>query len=65
MKNVIGIFLCLCLSVICGAGLYAQDGTYSVKAKAGRIAVYNHDDEVIGYLRRGDRIYRAGHFCRI
>ena len=57
MKNVIGIFLCLCLSVICGAGLYAQDGTYSVKAKAGRIAVYNHDDEVIGYLRRGDRIY--------
>ena len=58
MKNVIAFFLCLCLSVLCGADLFAQlDGTYAVTAKAGKIPVYNFDNEVIGYLRKGDKVY--------
>lgn len=58
MKNVIAFFLCLCLSVLCGADLFAQlDGTYAITAKAGKIPVYNFDNEVIGYLRKGDKVY--------
>lgn len=37
--------------------LWAQEGTYVVTRKAGEIPVYNSDNEVIGILKRGDRVF--------
>lgn len=36
--------------------LSAQEGTYVVTHKDGKIPVYNHDQEIIGYLRRGEKV---------
>lgn len=37
--------------------LCAQDANYVVTKKAPEIEIYNHDDQVIGTLKRGDRVF--------
>ena len=37
--------------------LSAQEGAYVVTRKADKIPVYNHDREIVGHLRPGDRIF--------
>ena len=56
MKNFIARWM-LCLLLLVGGTLSAQEGTYVVTRKADKIPVYNHDDEVIGYLKRGDKVF--------
>ncbi|HIS34912.1 MAG TPA: hypothetical protein IAA79_08310 [Candidatus Avirikenella pullistercoris] len=46
-----GIFFCCC-----NMQLFAQEGTYVVTDEAPEIPVFNHDNEVIGYLEPGDEV---------
>lgn len=55
-KLIVRLILCLCGLMMVSA-LSAQEGTYVVTRKADKIPVYNHDNEIIGYLKRGDKVF--------
>ncbi len=55
-KLIVRLILCLCVLMM-GSALSAQEGTYVVTRKADKIPVYNHDNEIIGYLKRGDKVF--------
>ena len=55
-KLLVRLILCLCVLMM-GNALSAQEGTYVVTRKADKIPVYNHDNEIIGYLKRGDKVF--------
>ena len=55
--RIAGTFIFIFCFMLVAEVLHAQDANYVVAEDAPEIKVYNHDDEVIGTLKHGDRVF--------